>query len=75
MEESKCTSSLVGKIFGHKYLPIYDIKKGNPLPMSYIGSNRHMLKLIEASRGIDKTYVYSICKRCGDVIKRNKSGG
>lgn len=62
---------ILGRIFGHKYRPRYDVKE-RERPRSYpivsytgpAGSLRDILVLE------DSTYICDVCLRCGDRIER-----
>jgi hypothetical protein len=66
-EKHPC-SGLMGKVFGHKYEPIYDehvsAAHGN------VKSYYNVEEILEKYRNKDKVYVRSICKRCGNVIEK-----
>jgi hypothetical protein len=61
-----------GKKFGHDYHPIYDTVVGEPTLDQVNGrvNPGTMAQVIEASKPRKKTYVYSICRRCGDRVYR-----
>lgn len=53
-----------GKIFGHKYEHVYN----TTMPYDIKGNlNSHQLELILKQQ--NKTYIFSICKRCGHMIE------
>ena len=58
----------MGKIFGHKYEHVYDehvsAAHGN------VKSYDNVAEILEKYRNKDKTYIRSICKRCGHVIDK-----
>lgn len=64
MSTKKC-QGLFSKIFGHKYIPIFNIEE--PEFIKGITSCRNpngLIDLVNATKS--KTYVKSICSRCGD---------
>lgn len=73
--ENNCTEfciGLTGRIFGHKYHDIFDIEKG---AAQTSGANvecpsRYLPRIVDSYRSFKSTYVHSICKRCGKIVKR-----
>lgn len=67
-------SGIIGKIFGCKFVHIYDRYYKDYTPSSgeiteMVMDDMYIESVIEALR-IEKTiYIHSICKRCGNVIK------
>jgi len=65
---------LFGKWFGHHYVQCYDEESQMPpevFRMRIEVSN--FVKLFDAYKSKQKTYVHSVCTRCGDVIHREES--
>ena len=59
---------LFGKLFGHKFEEISDIKEtATPIEAENLPSHI-MLELLKNSKMKSKTYLFSQCKRCGMKI-------
>jgi len=60
----------VGKLFGHNYVAHYDVVHGPAKFDSRLTSLAGPASAIEKLRPYTKTYVGSVCTRCGHVIHR-----
>jgi hypothetical protein len=67
--EPDCIGFL-GKIFGHKYIPIFNETRSSSLPDQFQFESG-TVGAIEAckKRQYTKTYIKTLCKRCGKELK------
>jgi len=71
-------SGLFGKLFGHKFEAVYNEEEGEgkwPYKEgtieSKIAATYDMISpIIESTKSRKRTYIHSVCKRCGVVCKR-----
>lgn len=67
-------NSTFGRFFGHKFQAIYDETESENLPpniTSIKGTSGDVIKDLKDST-YTRTYVYSICTRCGEIKTRIK---
>jgi len=79
----KC-EGIAGKLFGHKYQNIFNEEKkytGTEESIRTINESVNftmmlmkttMPEILDSMSEEKKTYVHSICSRCGDTIKKDK---
>lgn len=65
--------SLIGRLFGHKFKHIFNVCEKLP---STVNITRNLFsqddceQLIESMKSRERTYQYSLCSRCGLVVKQ-----
>jgi len=76
MKRAFCEGGIFGKLFGHRYLHIYDEHKGPCADEIDVNtrssggfSTVNVLDMLEKTRLVSRVYRHSLCLRCGDISK------
>lgn len=68
MDQPSCIG--IGKLLGHTYVAHYDVAKGSPQFNQNVTEISGTADAVERFRPVTKTYICSVCTRCGHVLKR-----
>ena len=68
--KTKC-QGIFGLGFGHKFKDVYDERRKPPENIPRLdGTAGECVMLIKALTEVRKTYIKSVCNRCGETIHR-----
>lgn len=72
MDDNRCTGSMMGTLFGHKFKPRFSVTKKMNLDIQKMKFqySESLESAMDAFKDITKTYCGDVCTRCGKVVNK-----